>query len=40
MMGVNQQTLKEGLKDEKYCRCGQSSGALYATIIMRLEDFK
>ena len=39
MMGVNQQTLKKGLEGEDYCKCGSSSGALYATIIIKVDKF-
>ena len=36
LMKLNQQTLKEGLKNEDYCTFGHSAGALYATVIVNL----
>ena len=38
-MKVNQRTLKQGLQGEDYCKLGQASGALYATIVMKAERF-
>jgi aspartate/methionine/tyrosine aminotransferase len=36
MMKINQQALKDGLKNEEYCTFGHSAGALYATVIVDL----
>lgn len=36
LMRINQKTLKDALKDEEYCAFGHSSGALYATILLKL----
>ena len=39
-MKVNQQTIKNGLEGENYCKIGSSSGAMYATIVIDLKKFK
>lgn len=38
-MGKNKEILSEELKDEKYCTVGTCSGALYSTIIMKMDHF-
>lgn len=38
-MGKNKEILSEALKDEKYCTVGTCSGALYSTIIMKMDQF-
>jgi len=39
-MHLNIQALKNGLEGEEYCSFGDSSGALYSTIILHNEKFK
>lgn len=38
-MAKNNQLLEESLKDERYCTVGHASGALYATILIKMEKF-
>lgn len=38
-MGRNQQLLLDHLKDENYCQVGCASGALYATILLKIDKF-
>jgi hypothetical protein len=39
LMRENQRTLIDGLAGEDYCSFGNASGALYATILIKLERF-
>lgn len=38
-MARNQEILKQNLDSECYCTVGEASGALYATILMKIEEF-
>ena len=40
MMRHNQEALKNGLENEDYCSFGHSSGALYSTILIKMQRFK
>ena len=36
IMRKNQHLIFDELKDEKYCRVGDASGALYTTIVLKM----
>ena len=38
-MARNQQILRDNLDKEPYCSVGNASGALYATILMKMSEF-
>jgi hypothetical protein len=39
IMEKNQNLLADHLKEEKYCHVGSASGALYATILLKMKTF-
>lgn len=39
LMRQNKELLVQELANEPYCRFGDASGALYATIILKLDNF-
>lgn len=38
-MGKNQNLLQKTLSSEDYCTVGNATGALYATIVVKMEKF-
>ena len=38
-MRENEHLIKDELKEEEYCRVGEASGALYATIVLKMDHF-
>lgn len=38
-MAKNQKTLCEGLAGESYCTVGNALGALYGTILLKMNNF-